>query len=135
MVSCNLDSSSNGHLDGLWQLRTIENLKTGEITDGRQNEVRWSIQADLLMMFAETHTQFTEVICRFKHEGQTLEVSDPHYSGRFIEEVGDDPAVDDPAVLNTLGLYNLNESFQIITLNSSDMILQSETVRLQFKKY
>lgn len=134
-VSCNVETSGNGDLDGLWQLRTIEKLKTGEKTDGRQNAVRWSFQADMLMIDAETNLLFYEIICRFKHEGQTLQVTNPHFSGRFIEEINDDPSVSNPDDLKIYGLYKLNESFKVLELNGDNMILESDSVRLQFRKY
>lgn len=134
-VSCNVETSGNGDLDGLWQLRTIEKLKTGEKTDGRQNAVRWSFQADMLMIDAETNLLFYEIICRFKHEGQILQVTNPHFSGRFIEEINDDPSVSNPDDLKIYGLYKLNESFKVLELNGDNMILESDSVRLQFRKY
>ena len=135
LISCDVETSKNGDLDGLWQLRTIEKLKSGEKTDGRQNAVRWSFQADMLMIDAETNLPFYEIVCRFKHEGRALRVTNPHFSGRFVEEVNDDPAVDNPEDLKIYGLYKLDESFKILELNSDNMILESDSVRLQFKKY
>ena len=134
-VSCDLETSDNGDLDGLWQLRTIEKLKTGEKTDGRQNSVRWSFQADMLMIDADTSLPFYEIICRFEHDNQTLQVTDPHFSGRFVEDVNDDPIVTDPEDLKIYGLYKLAESFKVLELNCDDMILESDSVRLHFRKY
>ena len=135
LVSCDIETLDNGDLDGLWQLRTIEKIKTSEQTDGRQDAVRWSFQADLLMIAAETNLPFYEIICRFKHEGQTLQVSDPHFSGRFNADVNDDPSVSDPADLKIYGLYKLNETFKVEKLKGDNMVLESDSVRLHFKKY
>lgn len=135
MVSCNLVISDNGDLDGLWQLRTIENLRTGQISDGRDRGVQWAFQGSLLQLCASTDTIFSDVFCSFCHDGATLELTNPHFFGRFVEGVNDDVRVEDAKYLHVYGLYRLEESYRVLQLDGETMRLQSDSVRLYFRKY
>ena len=135
LASCDIVTSDNGDLDGLWQLREVENLQTGEVRDGRFDNAQWAFQGSLLVMKASTHTLFTGVVCSFRHEGNTLVVSDPHFFGRFVEGVNDDVKVADASSLHIYGLYQLEEHFQILQLDGDVMRLQSDSVCLNFCKY
>ena len=133
--SCDITTSDNGDIDGIWQLRAIENLQTNQTFDGRDKAVQWNFQGTLLMLRGNTETDFNEVLCRFKHEGNKLILFDPYYSGRFVEGVNEDVKVEDASALEIYGVYQLEESFQVLELNSDDMILESSSVRLYFRKY
>ena len=135
LASCDIVTSDNGKLDGVWQLRTVENLRTEQTSDGRDKAVQWAFQGDLLMLKANTGTDFTDVFCRFRHAGNTLELSTPYFSGRFLDDVNDDVAVEDATSLTIYGIYQLEERFQVLELNSDVMVLQSDSVCLHFRKY
>ena len=131
LSSCNMETSNNGDLDGLWQMLTIENLQTGEVKDGRDvgTGLNWAFQGRLLMMRGSE-----EFVWRFDHSGETLKLYTPYYSGRF-KEVHDDTPVTDATPLNVYGVYRLEEYFKILQLESDNMRLESPNVRLTFRKY
>ena len=135
LASCDIETSDNGQLDGLWQMREIEDLQTGQTSDGRDVDAQWSFQGSLLMLHAATHARFNIVYCSFKHEGNRLQLSAPYFGGRFDPEFNDDVKVDNPEDLHIYGLYRLDEAFQVLQLDSKTMILQSDSVRLHFRKY
>ena len=131
LSSCKLHTSHNGDLDGLWQVVVKENLTTGETVDMRDYSATWSVQGDLLMMRMNGSP---ELIWRFNHKDDVLVLSDPYLSARFGEQ-GTDVKLEDVSVVEPYGLSALEEYLKVITLNSDDMILESSTSRLVFRKY
>lgn len=131
LSSCHVVTSNNGDLDGLWQMRTIENLQTGEVIDGRDigRGLNWAFQGSLLMMRGDQ-----VFVCSFEHAGETLKIYKPYISGRFTE-THDDTPVTDASTLNVYGVYQLEEYFKILQLDANDMRLESGKVRLTFRKY
>jgi len=131
LASCNIVTSDNGDLDGLWQMTTFENLKTGEVCDGRQigGGLNWAFQGHLLVMRGAD-----ELIFSFEHGDRVLKLYNPYLSGRFTE-TSDDTPITDATQLNVYGVYQLEEFFRILELNSSNMRLESANVRLTFRKY
>lgn len=131
LTSCHVVTSNNGDLDGLWQMTTIENLQTGEVSDARDinTGLNWAFQGSLLMLRGGQ-----EVVCRFDHAGETLKIYSPYISGRFAEE-HDDMPITDATILNIYGIYQLEEYFKILQLDANDMQLESANVRLTFRKY
>ena len=131
LSSCHIVTSNNGDLDGLWRMRTIENLQTGEVIDGRDIErgLNWAFQGSLLMMRGSD-----VIICSFEHAGEILRVYNPYLSGRFTE-LHDDTPITDATMMNVYGLYQLEEFFRILQLDSDNMQLESDKVRLTFRKY
>lgn len=131
LSSCKIQTSHNGKLDGLWQVVVKENLTTGESVDMRDYSATWSVQGDLLMMRMNGSP---ELIWRFRHKDDILVLSDPYLSARFGEQ-GTDVKLEDVSVVEPYGLSALEEYLKVITLNSDDMILESSTSRLVFRKY
>lgn len=131
LASCNIVTSDNGDLDGLWQLTTMEDLQTGAVSDGRDvnNGLNWSFQSSLLVMRGAD-----EFIFSFEHADGLLKVYNPYFSGRFLEAKDDTP-VTDAAVLNVYGVCQLEEYFRILQLDNSSMLLESANMRLSFRKY
>lgn len=134
LAGCDTHSSDNGELDGFWQVRTMENLLTGEVADGRDHQITWAFQGDFLMLNFDRNKGGTEYVASFIYTGDALKVHNPYFSGRFSEG-NDDTPVEDAAVLNIFGIYNLEESFKVVKLDGSDMCLQSEAMRIYFRRY
>ena len=130
LSSCNIVTSDNGDLDGLWQLTTMENLNTGTVADGRNDDVTWAFQHHLLAM----RSGDVEVFFRFSHADHALAISNPYHSGRFLEG-NDDTPVTDVTSLYVFGVYKLEELFEIVQLDDDNMQLKSESMRLFFRKY
>ena len=74
------------------------------------------------------------IICSFEHAGEILRVYNPYLSGRFTE-LHDDTPITDATMMNVYGLYQLEEFFRILQLDSDNMQLESDKVRLTFRKY
>ena len=131
LSSCKIHTSHNGKLDGLWQVMVKEDLATGEAVDMRDLHATWSVQGNLLMMRMDNSS---ELIWRFNLKDDVLVLSDPYLSARFGEQ-GTDVKLEDVSVVEPYGLSALEEYLKVITLNSDDMILESSTSRLVFRKY
>jgi len=131
LSSCKIHTSHNGKLDGLWQVVVKENLTTGETVDMRDYSATWSVQGNLLMMRMNGSS---ELIWRFSLKDDVLVLSDPYISARY-SEAHTDFKLDDVSVVEPYGLSALEEYLKVITLNSDDMILESSTSRLVFRKY
>lgn len=128
LVGCEMEHSDNGDLDGLWQLRALDSLYNGQTVDMRDRQVTWGFQGTLL----ETRSKRSKTyILRFAHEADILKLYSPYVSDRDHGDV----KVEDAAGLNALGINKLEESFKVLHLSSDQMDLQSETLRLHFRKY
>lgn len=130
MTACELETSKNGDLDGLWQLKTVDTLASGRSADMRQSQTWWAFQGTMLHMH-DSVMAHPDVIGSFAHSGNTLRVFGLYFS---VREAGDQK-VEDPDVLRTLGLHELEEDMKVLKLNGSEMQLETATLRLHFRKY
>ena len=71
------------------------------------------------------------ILFRFDRGPATLTLSDPVANDRIIY----DSLVTSPATLEPYGLSHLSETLQVLHLSSSHMTLQSERLRMFFRKY
>ena len=133
LSACEFEMSDNGDLDGFWQLYSVDTLETGHSADMRHNGIYWGIQMHLLSI--ETKKPFTRFLFRFNHEGNTLHLYDPRFDSSLGVDQRIDEAVTHEEDLKMLGLFSLDETLQIETLNSSRMILRNDSLRLFLRKY
>ena len=131
LSSCELHTSGNGNLDGLWQGMVVEDLQTGELSDMRDNGITWSFQGNLLYL---RNAAGNIILTRFELAGDVLRLYAPHYSLRHKEEEADVP-VEDAGDLVPYGISSLEEYFKVLELNSSTMRLESSKYRISFRKY
>ena len=136
IVSCELETSDNGNLDGLWQLYATDTLRTPNGTPGGSADMResgkiWAFQGRIMMLRQDDGFHHMEVICKFEHEGDWLRVYDPHFSNREI----DDPRIDDPETIFPYGLHALDNRLQVVTLSKNWLVVQTDELRLKFRKY
>lgn len=125
--SCTLETSDNGNLDGLWQLRSLDSLANGSSVDMHANGVYWAVQLDLL----EARDRHVRVLFRFNHTGDSLVLSNPYVNLRDSSDI----KVNESAMLAPLGINSLEEHFAVKALSSGSMVLESPTLRLHFRKY
>ena len=125
-LSCELETSDNGDLDGFWQLKQVDTLQGGT-KDMRGSGVFWAVQTDLL----EARIGGTGVFFRFSNTGDSLFLSDPYVNNRDSSDI----KLTDVARLHELGINELEERFRIMALDGSTMVLQSYMLRLHFRKY
>lgn len=134
LFSCTLETSDNGDLDGYWHLVAVDTLTNSVTTDMSKQKVFWAFQKDLLQLRGSTDSEkeLQEFYLRFSYDKNMLRLSDIHLRDREK----DDPQVDDftMPLIFVYGIMQQQEIFQVLKLNSKEMILQNATVRLQFEK-
>lgn len=130
MAACTLETSNNGDLDGFWQLKAVDTLATGGTADMRESGLTWSFQGRILEL-RDTKTVYTDILLSFQHADGHLLLSSPYIIDR---ESGDTPLYD-AKLLRPYGIHHITEDFQVVELKSSSMVLQSDQLRLYFRKY
>ena len=126
----NFHSSDNGALDGFWQLTNVDSLHNGISNDVRETQVFWTVQADLLEI-RDLSLQHIDVFFRFEHRGDELRLSNPVADNRQIS----DSLITDVNTILPYGLSHLTETLKILRLDSKKMTLQSERLRMYFRRY
>jgi len=126
--SCDLETSHNGDLDGLWHLTSIDTLSTGGVKDVSEELLFMAVQHDLLEL--SNRENMFGCFFRFSKSDSTLFIFEPYINSR---EFGD-PALTDPSRLHIFGIQTLETLFDIEKLSSGKMILNDNTMRLHFKK-
>ena len=112
LTSCQ-KADDNGDLGGFWKLLRIEELSCDTIIDKSGEDRFWSIQLRMI-------TTNNGGKGRFQHIDDSLFV-------QMLQKPVDGKAV---------GMYNpSNERFGVNKLTNRSMILQSEKVRLTFRKF
>jgi len=129
LSSCELEMSGNGKLDGYWHYETIDTLQTGGICDMSTQKKFLSVQSKLLQI--EDRTTGQQYIFNFSHEGDSLTLWEPRVNNR---EEGD-PLVEDATALAPFGLQALRQQFYIEKMSGSKMILRSNALRINLRKF
>ena len=127
--ACDIETSGNGDLDGFWVLLQADTLATGGVADMRSVGATWAFQGSILEI--RTQDDSKNMFCKFAHEGGKLQVKDAHWVDRDHE----DPVVESLDELRLFGINRYDETFDVISLNSDDMVLQSQVLRLHLRKY
>ena len=129
MASCELETSDNGKLDGLWQLCRIDTLTTGTSADMREKMSSWAFQGRLMQVrCGET---MREAYLSFERRADSLILSKPYLSDREADDI----KVEHAEELYRYGLQRLEEGYKVIELSSKRMRLKSELVCIDFRKY
>lgn len=127
--SCDLETSKNGDLDGFWHLERVDTLSTSGSLDLSQEKLFWAFQKDLLQLRGDQQ----EFYLRFNHHDNHLDLSNP----RLKDREKDDPAISSSTMYLILpyGINEEQEYFQVVTLNSDDMVLRNQYLQLRFRKF
>ena len=128
LISCDIESSNNGKVDGFWHLSQVDSLSNGKATDYSNQRIFWSFQYDLLQL---SNLNDNTIIYRFEKKANQLNLNNPCMFDRTLG----DTLVTDIDILRPYGVNSLNESFNIVDLTNSDMILESPVLRLHFIKH
>ena len=135
-AACELHTSNNGDLDGLWQLTQMDTLSTGRSADMKSTRIFWAVQADLLeMKDLSTDQTYIPIFFRFRHQGDTLVLSEPIADLRYISPESPDSIITSPATLHFYGIRQLRDTLHVLRLDSEKLTLQSRHYRLYFRKY
>ena len=129
LTACDMHRSDNGDFDGLWQMTSVDTLATGGQKDMRTSNISWCIQGSLLeLMYRNVGSCY---FCTFNQADGQLIIDKLR---KWSKDEGD-PEVTDVADVQRYGVNALTEHFQIKTINSSTMVLESPVLRLHFRKY
>ena len=110
-------ADDNGDLGGFWKLLQIEEFANDTIIDKKEEDCFWAIQLKMI-----TANENGEIVGkgRFQHTGDSL----------FVQ------MLQKPKNSKNVGMYNPeSERFGVNKLTNKSMILQSEEVRLTFRKF
>ena len=123
----------NGDLDGFWQVKSIENKQTGEMTVCN-GDIYYSFQQELVLVLYVSPTiptgQMKEnYIAYFTHENDSITMSD------FRLYLDKDATQATLPEIAKFGLYETYNRFQVEKLDSRSLILNSEKSRIVFRKY
>lgn len=130
VASCDdVHTYNNGELEGYWRLDKVDTLATGGVKDLSNNLLFWSIQSKILQVTDHEGKYATTNMIQ-EQDGNTLHIHDPYTHGWHEDEL-----VTDPERLRPYGINATNEDFVIEMVNGGDMVLRSETLRLNFVKY
>ena len=140
LVSCNVETSDNGPLDGFWHLERIDTLATGGTTDYSSGYVFWGVQKDLMYIKDSSNGSVGAYYLRFNQTHDSLHITKiyldhGHEDNPNHEQGGDIPVEAIDNNLRQLGINALPEHFKKEALNANHMILSTEKLRLKFKKF
>lgn len=128
MTGCTLETSGNDDLDGFWQLSQLDTIANGTTVDMRESGIYWAVQMNLLRTSkVDGHAYFF----RFVNTGDSLLLSEPYRDLRDSSDI----KISDAALLAPYGVNSLTQGYAILSLDADKMTLQSETLRLYFRKY
>ena len=127
--ACDLETSGNGDLDGMWHLRSVDTLYTGGYTDLSGEKLYWEVQGDLLIL-DDKSDYYESIVMYFDHSDDTLRL----YSPYIYKRTEGDPEIESVDQLRPYGVNSTDESFFIEKLSGSRMILSTDSLQLNFKK-
>jgi hypothetical protein len=116
-TSCDKEDSSNGHLDGFWQMTSSPGIT-------------WAFQGHILEL-RDVNKVHQDIVMSFTREGDKLKLSDPYR----VDRDSDDVALQDADMLIPYGISNTSTEFRISELTSSRMVLDNNTTHLEFRKF
>ena len=128
-TSCTFDVSDNGDLDGYWQLTAVDTLSNQKCVNMCDSGIFWAVQFEKLV--TSSVNPVSEIIFNFKQTPDSLTLSNPYVLYRDSSDI----KITNPDGLRKYGVNNLEERFRIVRLDDSRMILETEMLRLNFRRY
>ncbi|MBR1838004.1 MAG: lipocalin-like domain-containing protein [Bacteroidaceae bacterium] len=134
LLSC--QKYSNEDYEGQWQLIEIAESDGTSAQDVKPYQIYWRLQLGLIQIMStglEEERNPGEIIARFQVEQGQLQITSVYWSLREA----DIPLVEaeEFARIAIYGISSAPETFQIIEMNTSRMVLQSSAHRLTFRKF
>ena len=123
----------HGDLDGFWQVTSIENKQTGEITHCK-GDTYYSFQRELVLISyvspnIPTGLTKENYIAYFSHEQDSIIMTDFRI---YIDKNAPQAPI---SKLEKFGLYEIYNKFQIEKLCKNDLVLNTDKVRIVMKKH
>ena len=130
LASCDLETSSNGKLDGYWKMASIDSIESGTAVSMKEELRFWAFQHKLLQLI-DRNSRAASYFMRFEKNGSSLRLYEPYH---HKSQLSDEP-LEDISKLKAYGLSEADQTFNIEKLSGSTMILSNGKVRINFKKY
>lgn len=123
----------NGDLDGFWQVTSIEEKQTGDITRCK-GDIYYSFQRELVLVSCTQSINPTgqmkeNYIAYFTHENDTIAMTDFRV---YLDKDGRQAPLQN---LEKFGLYELYNVFRVEKLNNKVLVLNSSKSRITLRKY
>lgn len=123
----------NGDLDGFWQVESIEDKQTGEITRCK-GDIYYSFQRELVLV---SYTQSgnptgqmkENYIAYFTHENDTITMTDFRV---YLDRDGKQAPL---SKLEKFGLHELHNVFHVEKLTGKSLVLDSEKAHIILRKH
>lgn len=117
LTSCDKENSSNGHLDGFWQMTSSPGIT-------------WAFQGHILEL-RDVRKVHQDIVMSFTREGNKLKLTDPYR----VDRDSDDVVLQDADLLVPYGITDTATEFNISELNNSRMVLDNGAAHLEFRKF
>lgn len=123
----------HGDLDGFWQVTSIEDKETGDVTQCK-GDIYYSFQRDLVLISyvspnIPTGQMKENYIAYFTHENDSISMTDFRI---YLDRNGKQAPL---SKLKKFGLHETFNTFYIEKLNNTSLILNSEKRRIVLRKY
>ena len=140
LVSCDIEASDNGKLDGFWHLERVDTLATGGHRDCSNDYIFWGTQLRLISVTDTNTDDFGKFYLRFVQTTDSLYIKNVYenhwHEDSSIDDVGGDipvPAVNDN--VRHFGINAIPEGFAKERLDGKWMVLRSSMLRLTFRRF
>ncbi len=142
LTACNSDfeMSGNGNLDGFWQMTNVDTLTTGRSGNVTDRMIFWSVQGKLIELsdhrsaLPEGELRYPSIYYSFERTSDNLTLlGDP--KPRKNSRVKGDSDVASQAECGAYGVSDEGDKLKILRLEKTKMILESEFLRMYFRKY
>ena len=131
LISCDIETSNNGNLDGYWHLVRVDTLATNVSSNLSDTRIFWGVQMGLIQIIDhDRDLGHYGYLFNFEYKDNTLRLYNAHKHER---EKGD-ILIEDVEILSPLGINESDDLFAIEKLNSNNMILRDHKLRLWFDK-
>lgn len=123
----------HGDLDGFWQVKSIENKQTGEVTHCK-GDIYYSFQRELVLISyvspnIPTGQMKENYVAYFSHENDSISMSDFRI---YLDREGKQAPL---SKLTKFGLYDTFNTFRVEKLDKTSLILNSENTLIRMHRY
>ena len=140
LAACdNFEASSNGALDGYWQMTHVDTLATGRSADMTDRMILWAVQSELIEL-SDRHEgepfdeHYPSIFYHFERMQNTLILlGDP--KPRVNNRVKSDSDIANDNECEFYGLSSRGDTLNILQLENKKMTLQTKALRMYFRKF
>lgn len=130
-ISCTIESSDGGDLDGMWRIVSIDTVATGGQHNISEENRFWSVQGKILEVSTRRTDKLEKIIFRFDHTADSLHI----YDCRENDRRQSDSLMTDTTRLLPYGITHTEQTFHVDALDGKRMTLSTPELQLNFKKF